>query len=113
MGMDREQARLAFDHDRASLLKARTQKGDAQGDLGIADAALDPFSTGARLAGTAAAQHEPQAPVPRFRLELRRPAPEREVMKKPPAFLARRRCQELLEPLLREASQQVVAQIHL
>ena len=52
-----------------------------------------------------------QAPVPRFRLELRRPAPEREVMKKPPAFLARRRCQELLELLLREASQQVAAQI--
>ena len=113
MGMDSAQARLAFDHDRASLLQARTQKGDAQRCRGIADAPLDPFGTGARLAGAAAAEHEPQAPVVALRLELRRPAPERKVMKKPQAILARRLLQELVQPLVREASQQVGAQIRL
>ena len=113
MGMDREQARLAFDHDRASLLKARTQKGNAQRRWRIADAALDPFGTGARLAGAAAAQDEPQAPVLAFGLELRRPAPEREVMKKPLAIGARHVLQELVQFLLHEALQQAGAQIRL
>src|SRR5262245_57768394 len=113
MGMDSEQARLAFDHDRASLLKARTQKGNSERRWRIADAALDPLGTGGRLAGATAARDEPQAPVLAFRFDLLRPAPEREVMKKPPAMRARHLLQEVLQFLLHEALQQAGAQIRL
>jgi hypothetical protein len=78
----RQQARIAFDHDGAGFLKARSHERHSQGAVGIANPLLDPFGTGARLARAPAPQDEPQAPVLMLRLVLVGPSPPPEVMKR-------------------------------